>query len=813
MHRFFAIKLTAYKRKVNHILDTKCESAVNFPPDLSYGLLPSESGPDLRRAIADLVRSFVHARRGCSRFAAVEWVAQFLDPETKSGIHPTIATVVEAMCEVNDIGSGQMRGEPVLFALPERRVALPDGNVIVLGDHGILDSRGASLLFPTVEGSAGINLIDLLDMGDNKVPKGMPLIRSEGRWPEGKDMPSVVRRALILCSGFDPATSAWSMSEENAAFLNEWFRSGQEDEPEAGPTDADGDQQLIIAGGADRRVVVEAGPGTGKTYVACERVKKLVTDDGIAPSRILMLSFTRLAVAELRRRIEAGISDTPGLASLQIFTFDSFAARVNSAYGKNVSGTYEGGIRNATRVLSSGDFLVADTLSQIEHLIIDEAQDLVGDRKDLCQALLKTLNQTCGVTVFGDFAQSIYDYQATSGSPQNFLSEVAERPDFQSQTLSSDHRTKTVLLKAMFRSVRQTLRFGGTRDAYFEVREKIRAGASENDISDFSSHASTTSGLILTRSRAGLNAAAEAMRARGRRFRIHLPDRPLRVEPWIGAVLGGVPASQLVSRAMFGALYDDVYPSCARPEDECWEILKDLDGASRDTITVGRVAEALEEPPVELISKYEGDSGPLLSTIHGQKGAEDQRVLLLMTRAPAKDETNWGEEARILYVGATRAVRELRTGWINPARLYRNGTPERHWAPRADHWLTEVGLEGDLLPWSVFQQAGCVGDTKKTIAAIWSASAAKTSAEAITDSKGNLILYSSGEKIPLGCFSEGFGSFIQRMRRADPDATLPARISGFNFSGATTVVVPGIRSEMPGLSLMPLLGGFAHVAR
>ena len=46
---------------------------------------------------------------------------------------------------------------------------------------------------------------------------------------------------------------------------------------------------------------VVAGPGAGKSAVACQRIASLV-DDGIPPSRILLVSFTRTAVAELRDR-------------------------------------------------------------------------------------------------------------------------------------------------------------------------------------------------------------------------------------------------------------------------------------------------------------------------------------------------------------------------------------------------------------------------------------------------------------------------------------------------------------------------------
>lgn len=786
---------------------------MKFPPATFSKTLPPEGGPDFRKDIADLVRSFVFARRGASRIAACEWVRKWLGIPRTCSRHSAVEAVIETLCEVGDIGSGHSHGEPVLFALPVRHVLLPDGSIIALGDHGLQTTDESDLLFPMVSGKATLTLLDILDTDEAIIPDDLPAFGTRGTWPADQEMPFPVRRALTLCSAFDRATRSWSMSEENAFFLNDLFRSGADEQEAISCSGNDKNQQLIIMDAPHVRTVVEAGPGTGKTWVACERVKRLVTEDGLAPARVVLLSFTRLAIAEIRHRIERDLPDMAGLASLQILTFDSFAARLNHAYGKGITGGYDEGIRTATRILNSDDYLVADFIGQIEHLIIDEAQDLVGDRKALCHALLKLLNESCGVTVFGDFAQSIYGYQAPENDPDNFLSEVAKRPNFRARALSTDHRTKTPLLRDMFLSVRQVLRGDLTRDTYFDVREKIRDGATENDIADFSSHASTTRGMILTRSRAGLFAAADAMRACGRHFRIHLPDRPLRVEPWIGAMLGGLPANQVISRDDFEPVYNDLHPPCARNIDECWHILKDLDGSGRSAITVGRVAEALEEPPVELIGRYEGKSGPLLSTIHSQKGGEDQRVLLLLTRAPARDETDWGEEARTLYVGASRAVSELRTGWINPARLYKSGTPERYWSARADHRLVEAGLDEDLIDWGALVKSKLVSDVRKTIGAIWSAAVAESAAEAVTDSKGNLILKAAGGQISLGCFSEKFCTFIQEIRQVSPDVAMPARITGFSVSGATTVVVPGDGTGLPGLSLMPLLGGFARVAR
>jgi hypothetical protein len=261
-------------------------------------------------------------------------------------------------------------------------------------------------------------------------------------------------------------------------------------------------------------------------------------------------------------------------------------------------------------------------------------------------------------------------------------------------------------------------------------------------------------------------------------------------------------------------MHEMLFPAAVRDVDESWEILLDLDGSGRDSIVVGRVADGLTEPPLELLSDHEGNAGPLLSTIHAIKGREDQRVMLLLTRAPHGETVDWGEEARALYVGATRASTELRTGWISPMKFYTTGKPERHWAARADHRLIEVGLEFDLADWREFLHSGHVINEAETIARIWKASIEVPKVVAISDSEGRLILRFEGEEgFAIGVLSPDFAEMVQSIRQVAPDAPPPELISGISVVGATTVVVPGNADALPGLALAPLLGGFARIPR
>ena len=64
----------------------------------------------------------------------------------------------------------------------------------------------------------------------------------------------------------------------------------------------DDHQRAVIEAPLEKRLLVDAGPGTGKTAVACGRISWLI-DRGVEPTNIWLISFTRTAVKEHRDRI------------------------------------------------------------------------------------------------------------------------------------------------------------------------------------------------------------------------------------------------------------------------------------------------------------------------------------------------------------------------------------------------------------------------------------------------------------------------------------------------------------------------------
>jgi len=94
------------------------------------------------------------------------------------------------------------------------------------------------------------------------------------------------------------------------------------------------DEQEHAVGRRRESLLLAAGAGSGKTAVLVERVVRAVLDDRIDPGRILAITFTDRAAAELRERVRArlvGLGETDAARALDaapMGTFHGFCARL-----------------------------------------------------------------------------------------------------------------------------------------------------------------------------------------------------------------------------------------------------------------------------------------------------------------------------------------------------------------------------------------------------------------------------------------------------------------------------------------------------
>lgn len=134
-----------------------------------------------------------------------------------------------------------------------------------------------------------------------------------------------------MAEEFDAPTNEWRGSEQwTAMSIQELV------DPQKSPTE----EQVAVIEGPLHPTLVVAGAGSGKTETMSMRVLWLVANQGIAPERILGLTFTRKAAGELGERLRTRLSvlaeKIPQIAESEtptVSTYNSFAQRIVKEHG------------------------------------------------------------------------------------------------------------------------------------------------------------------------------------------------------------------------------------------------------------------------------------------------------------------------------------------------------------------------------------------------------------------------------------------------------------------------------------------------
>ncbi|MBW1990847.1 MAG: UvrD-helicase domain-containing protein [Deltaproteobacteria bacterium] len=109
------------------------------------------------------------------------------------------------------------------------------------------------------------------------------------------------------------------------------------------PTDYAGEGDRLLAGLNPRQqavvrhagspLIVQAGPGTGKTKALTHRLAYLLKRRRVPPEHILAVTFTRQAAAEMAERLQSLVPDFPGLERLTIKTFHALGHQILTEAG------------------------------------------------------------------------------------------------------------------------------------------------------------------------------------------------------------------------------------------------------------------------------------------------------------------------------------------------------------------------------------------------------------------------------------------------------------------------------------------------
>ncbi|TAZ73773.1 ATP-dependent helicase [Rhizobium ruizarguesonis] len=805
--------------------------------------------------MADALGNYVASTRFVTLREATEWLSGILAWVTKKGDGTEVVAtaVLEAMIVTGVFGVGNSFGQQVLVPLSSRSVLVPGIGRVRIG--GVWQPAVEPVFPGSIFAKAGndeeaislLEAIGLPELTSNLVGDITHII---GRTRQGISIADCAeiwaKRLIVLISSLDATDQKWRTSTAQASSILEWIGVI----PEKGIDEtSDPDQVMVVRLPASKRAIVSAGPGSGKTQVVCRRIIHLL-EQGTPASNIWLLSFTRVAVEELRKRIGGTISSTADASSLRVATFDSFASRVLDAGLPNGAARpngYDAAVSAASDMLLSPSPILNNHVARISHVVIDEAQDLVGTRLSMMRRFVDLLPATCGVTILGDPAQSIYGWNISRPDGQPGLLDPV--PGFESLALRTDHRTQDARLASFFSEARDFILGGAAEpdELYVGIREKVEAASvrSVQSLSDPAIPAGNRT-MVLFRSRRALLSESHRLMTNGRAFRLRPSGHGQLIRPWIGALLAGLPLDVPISR---GELVDrfslaaPVLPAFSSNEEavqsdeigptqiaeQAWQTLLDLADNPGHRLSLTSLYRRLGSGslPPGLLRNVLGNTGPVLGTIHGAKGLEADHVVLMLPRMPnsfsGEERPMHGrpvdlrEEARVLYVGATRAKRALYTGSQRVGKL-RRMDGSRSWRGHAGDFSMEVGIEGDILPFVSKIASDSRGQVEAAMALVAPGESPKARpGVAVRDlQSGAYAIFradSRGAAIgpALGLLSSSLLAAFAKVAGL-PVSALPARIAGFFLSGAATCVWASENGEHRGIALIPVLCGFATIS-
>lgn len=165
-------------------------------------------------------------------------------------------------------------------------------------------------------------------------------------------------------------------------------------------------QLSIIKDASSKYIVVAAGPGSGKTKVLVHKLASLYMMEDVKHEQMLMLTFSRAAATEFKKRLMS--PDMIGNAAnfIQISTFHSYCFDLLGRVG-TLTDT-DTIIERAVEGIRSGEIEANKITKSV--LVIDEAQDMSETEFSLVQALME-VNDDMRVIAVGDDDQNIYEFR------------------------------------------------------------------------------------------------------------------------------------------------------------------------------------------------------------------------------------------------------------------------------------------------------------------------------------------------------------------------------------------------------------------
>lgn len=184
-------------------------------------------------------------------------------------------------------------------------------------------------------------------------------------------------------------------------------------------------------------IVVMAGPGSGKTRVLVHKLAYLLLEEDVKHEQLLMLTFSRAAASEFRRRLWDLIGTAAGY--VEIKTFHSYCFDLLGLQGSLEKSSSV--IIDAVGKIDNGEVEINRITKTV--LVIDEAQDMTEDEFALVEALIRK-NEDLKVVAVGDDDQNIYSFRRSNS---RYMRKLVDEYGARTHDLLVNFRSKKCLVE------------------------------------------------------------------------------------------------------------------------------------------------------------------------------------------------------------------------------------------------------------------------------------------------------------------------------------------------------------------------------
>lgn len=195
-------------------------------------------------------------------------------------------------------------------------------------------------------------------------------------------------------------------------------------------------QASIINDSESRYIVVAAGPGSGKTRVLVHKLAALLLLEDVKHEQLLMVTFSRAAATEFKKRLIALIGNAANF--VEIKTFHSYCFDLLGKIG-SLEGV-EDVVKNAAEMIENGEVEPGRIAKTV--LVIDEAQDMDSNEYRLVRALMQR-NDDMRVIAVGDDDQNIYQFR---GSDSKYMHALIEEFGAVQYEMTENYRSSRAIV-------------------------------------------------------------------------------------------------------------------------------------------------------------------------------------------------------------------------------------------------------------------------------------------------------------------------------------------------------------------------------